>query len=291
MFSTRLAAACVAVLAAGGTALADWVPGKRMNEAMVRIMAAGTKNTDQTEYGFDRDVCMCAGFVQVGKSVGFNRSFVAGSQYLLLGGGDDNARDIDLEVFDSSGEKIAADTDDDPAPVVRFTPKKSGTYSFRLTLHKAGNPKAGGFCAAVVLRKGGYGVPVVNLSKALGGLAARAESVDQKTKKKVYFHDGDNQWCLFGSVLPAGDSLSISGMRLPVGEYVAIGAGDTVGKDVDLYVLDSAGSVAAKDEDDDPVPVVPFTVSKGGVKAGLKAKNVKSNGPSLTLFALLKIVD
>ncbi len=27
------------------------------------------------------------------------------------------------------------------------------------------------------------------------------------------------------------------------------------------------------------------------VRAGLKAKNVKSNGPSLTLFALLKLVD
>lgn len=291
MFGTRLTVACVAALVAGGTAAADWVPGKRMNEAMARMLAAGMKASDTSDFGFDRDVCTCAGFVQVGKAVGFNRTFTAGQSYMLLGGGDDNARDVDLEVFDSAGKKVAADTDDDPAPVVRFTPKATGTYSFRLTLVGASNPKAGAFCAAVVMRKGGYTVPVENLSKALGGVATRAADVDRKVNKKVYFHDGDNQWCLFGSVLPQGESLSITGVRLPAGEYVAVGAGDTVGRDVDLYVLESDGSVAAKDEDDDPLPVVPFTVHKGGVRAGLKAKNVKSNGPSLTMFALLKLIN
>lgn len=286
----RFLFALVLVAFAGTAAQADWVPGRRMEKAVDRITSKAKTIAKKQDLYFAEGTCIVAGFLDKDGSMSLTRPFIGGETYVLLGGGDDNAIDVDIEIYDKSDQKVAEDTETDASPVVTFKPKKSGDFRMKVILHDA-NKKTGSFCALTVLCTKGYDVPVDNLSKCLGTIITRAESIDKKAGGGVIFHSGPGQMALFGAVVPEGQDLSITGMTLSKGDYVAIGAGDTVSKDLDLAVLDSDAKVFKEDTESDTVPVVTFNAKSNGVKAGLRAKNVKSKGPSLCMFALLTIIE
>jgi len=52
----------------------------------------------------------------------------AGESYMIAGGGDSNAEDLDICVYDSFGEELECDTLTDNFPVVEFTATSSGTF-------------------------------------------------------------------------------------------------------------------------------------------------------------------
>lgn len=290
----RFAVACLAGLLAASAAHAEWVPGKRMNTAVTRMLGKAKDIMEKTEdLYFADDTCLFAGFIADKESMTLTRRLVGGETYVFLGGGDNNAKDVDLELYNSNDDRIEEDTEDDPNPVIKFKPKKDGVYAIKMTLQESKDGKSGSFTALVVMSTKGYNVPIDNLGKALGTLSARADSISTKVEgmdKDVYFNSGKGAIALFGAVIPKGSDLTISKMNLPAGEFVAIASADATAKDIDLYVLDSENKVHKKDEDEDTVPVIPFTVAKGGSRAGLRVKNTESKGPSFCMFALLKIV-
>src|SRR5262245_60492469 len=92
--------AALALVAGPSAASAAWVPGERMNESVSTVIASARDITDLGDYGYDSNVCILACFLTDGREITFNRPFDKGVSYLILGGGDKNASDIDIEIFD-----------------------------------------------------------------------------------------------------------------------------------------------------------------------------------------------
>lgn len=286
----RFVSGLVATVVLAGSAHADWVPGRRMEKAVDRIITKAKSTAKKQELFFADGTCIFAGFLDKDGSMALTRPFISGETYVLLGGGDDNAIDVDIEIYDKSDKQIAGDNETDASPVVTFKPTKSGDYRVKVVLPDA-NKKTGSFCALAVLCSKGYDVPIDNLNKCLGTITSRAEAIDKKADGSVIFHSGPGQLALFGAVVPKGKDLSITGMTLSKGDYVAIGAGDTVSRDLDLAVLDGEANVFKEDSESDSTPVVTFNAKNNNVKAGLRATNVDSKGPSLCMCALLTIIE
>lgn len=294
--TSSFAAAAVAALAVSGLAAPTapvaraaqqqqkWGPGERMTEAVTRVMAGARGLTNASDYGYDKDICVLAAFLREKGKAEFNRSFTRGEKYALVGGGDNSAEDVDIEILDSKGKVVASDTKTDAIPVVTFTAPSTGTYTVRLTLYK-GRPS---FCAAVILRDGGYDIPVRNLSTALANLIVRCNAIDRATSDTVTFHDVANQWAMFGTVLSEDTDLKITNIDLGTGKRCVLAVGDGNARDLDLFLLDRDGDTVAKDIDPDAIPTI-FYTARNFRSAGVKIKNESSNGKTLVLTAFLAL--
>lgn len=60
---------------------------------------------------------------------------VAGKSYRLLGAGDGDAKNINLQLLDGDAKVVAQDVGSNPEAVVDFTPTRTGRYSVRLRLY------------------------------------------------------------------------------------------------------------------------------------------------------------
>src|SRR5262249_17054772 len=125
------------VLFYSSPAAAEWGPGNRMTKAAALALGSAKGISDVTDFGFDTDLSTLGAFLVAGKSAAFTKSLEKGREYLILGGGDDNIEDLDLEVTDQKGKKIAEDTQTDAAPIVRFTAPSSGQFTLKATAYKA----------------------------------------------------------------------------------------------------------------------------------------------------------
>jgi hypothetical protein len=65
----------------------------------------------------------------------FTLSMEEGRDYRCLAAGDNDARDVDLQVVDPNGQVVAEDTGGDPEAVVNYRPKTSGKHLVRLRLY------------------------------------------------------------------------------------------------------------------------------------------------------------
>ncbi|GEM_PF-1185445 len=279
--------ACTTLLAATTLvpAFADgWGPGVRMTESVARLMDSARLLGDRTSFGYDGNISILSAFLRTDAEVKLTRHFNAGTRYLVLGGGDNQAGDLDIQVLDSDGRMVAEDRLTDAAPVVDFTPTRSGTYTLRVHLY-SGKPS---FCTVAILRDGGFTVPVNNVVTALHGLILRCNAVDRMTPTDVTFHDAPNSWAMVGGAFAPGEAQSITHMNLGTGKRVMLSSADSNAIDIDLHVLNEKGEVRAKDEDADPNPIVSVTVNNA-TDAGLKISNVRSNGRSLVLTAFLDV--
>jgi len=274
----------VAVLFCCSPASAEWAPGKYMSKAVARVLGSAKGLSDISDYGFDNDLCILATYLGNGKNAAFNKYLQKG-EYLILGGGDDEIKDLDIVVSDADGDKVAEDTQDDASPLVRFNVKSAGKFTLKAIAAKADK---GGFVCLVIMRKGGYTIPVKNLATALASLIKSCEVVDSKISEKLYFHEEPNQWALFGSVLDKGEETTITNINMGTGTRVVVAAGDGVSTDIDLFVKTSKDGVVAKDEDADPTPIVSFRANSF-TGAKVTYKNVASRGKSLILTAVLHV--
>ena len=61
----------------------------------------------------------------------------ANTQYILVGGGCHDAYDVDIMVYDQNWNLIGRDTKVDATPIVRVTPKWSGTFYIKVKLARS----------------------------------------------------------------------------------------------------------------------------------------------------------
>lgn len=272
-------------------ATAGWVPGERMTESINTVIASARDVTDLGDYGYDSNICILSCFLTDGKDITFNRPFDKGKDYLILGGGDKNASDIDIDIYDSAGVKVASDNDDDASPTIKYRPKTSGTFKLKVSLHKT-KGRGGAFCTVVFLKKGGYEVPLSNLKAAIETVSIGCEEVDKAAKQKVFFQSGDNQWALYGAVLEQGDDMTITKVKFGMGDRMLVAGGDKVAEDVDVMVLNDAGDVLLRDKSKEPFAFLKFVEDEDKYR-GIRFKNTRSRkaGPSLVLTALLRFGD
>ncbi|HKI19611.1 MAG TPA: hypothetical protein VKA15_17120 [Isosphaeraceae bacterium] len=256
-----------------------------MTQAVGRVMGSARAISDRTVFGYAEGTSIMAAFLRPGADIAFTRPLYRGQEYVILGGGDQDVQDLDVEISDPDGRVIARDTRDDAAPIVRFVAPRDGSYTIRQRLCEA---RSSSFCVVAVLRARGFDVPVSNLTNATVNLMELCSRVSQNRGGRVVFQDADNQWAIFGAVLQNGEERTITNLALGQGRRVLVAAGDNNARDIDLFVLDRNGDIAARDTAEDATPIADVTVS-GNSLAGVRFQNVNSQGPALVLAAILRV--
>ena len=186
----------------------EFQPGVPMAAAVARVLGGAVAAEQKTNLGFDWGVTFMGALLQPKSFINWRMQLEAGMRYAFLGGGDNNAVDVDLAVVDAEGRILARDQLADAKPVVAFTPSQTGVYIVRMTLTQAPRPS---FCALAILRQGGFTVPVKNLTTSLQKIMAAGRLASQRAS--VRFHEEPNQWALFGAVLRPGDTTTVSGLK------------------------------------------------------------------------------
>lgn len=67
----------------------------------------------------------------------FTINMEVGKNYRCLAAGDNDAKDVDLQIVDPSGKVVAEDTGTNPQAVVNFSPRESGRHLIRLRLYES----------------------------------------------------------------------------------------------------------------------------------------------------------
>lgn len=292
MTALRIAALAAAVglaLPAGPSAAQDntWVPGRRFEESSNRVLASIERGNKNNAYGYVNGICFLSGYFKKGQELKFFREFEAGVKYAVVGGGDNGTRNLDLFILDEDGREVVKDVLEDNVPIVEFTPDRKSRYTIRMVMQD-GAP-GGGMGTLGILQRGGYDVPGKNQVLAFNGLIDEANKVDRSVKEVVDFSKGPGQWGVFGSIIPSGADLTISGLTPGGGSRFWVCGADQTTKDVDLFLYDQTGRLLKKDDRvDPPFPRLDFRTNPDESYA-VKVKNVQSARPSLILVGTLEL--
>jgi hypothetical protein len=268
-----------------------WNPGKYMLQAVGRVTDNARKLEQNSKYGFAKDHAFLLGaYVEKGKSVDLVVNLKAGREYVLLGGGSEAAIDVDLGVIDAKGKLLAADTADDPQPVVTWKPTVTGQYTIRLALEKS--RASGDFVALAVMHEGGYSIPIKNLVASIGKTIKTATAANQKLLAQgrgLVFHEGVGEWSFFGSVLGPEEQTTQSNLAFNTDPTVAIAGADDNGTNIDLVVREQpGGAVVAKDVEPDAQPAV-VVHPTAGKKYDVLVQNPTKGGPTMTTLLVLDV--
>jgi hypothetical protein len=267
--------------------------GKATSTYLAEAFVATTKNAATANnlagFGYNEGISILGAWLKTGKNVGFDTQLTGGVQYLFLAGGDNDAQDVDLEIFDAKGNRLASDGRATPDASVLFTPRATATYTLRLTLVKS-KRNVPCVCVATILRKGGLNVALNNLNEAAGNLAAVLNIADQvlrhKTKKRLDLYHADNQWSIFGSVLDKGQETTVTKVSLGNGHRLFIGVGDKQA-DVDLFLLDKTDKVVQQDTRGDRIAILGRDPTLDDGPHGLRIRNL-SRALSVTMMAVFE---
>jgi len=266
----------------------EWSPGTYMAQAVERVLDGAGIATKDTEYGFiDGQFCVLGAYLPKEQTVSMSFKLKAGTSYMFIGGGDDDANDVDLYLKNAAGTTLARDEEEDATPIVAFEPTTSGSYSLVLNLQNS-DTKAS-FCALVALQEGGFEVPVSNLDAATKSCLEFCAIVSEKMGS-ASFHQKTGEWALYGGLLKSGSSNTISGLDFEAASHAIVATGDDNTTNIDLALLDANGATVEEDIAKDATPIVTHDMQKG-ISYKLKISNKKSTGAALIIAAVLDIND
>ncbi len=96
------------------------------------LAAGGQRHLEAGYAQFGEDVIAPVLLASVGHLQRF--SLEAGRAYIFQGACDQDCNDVDMEILDSNGERVAFDVELDDRPAVAVTPRTSGDYAVRVWL-------------------------------------------------------------------------------------------------------------------------------------------------------------
>ena len=262
---------------------ADWQPGEGMAASMAINLLLGKQIEENSELGFC-DTCYLGAYIRPGDNSWFQMPLEGGVQYVFAGAVDKKC-DLDILIEDSRGRQLAADDATDNVPVVRFTPPSTQVYKMRLKLYSAPGSR---FCGIVLLKEGGWTLPIENLGASAAQMLSRCEQVSSVAAAK--FLDVSGEWAVIGSVCRNGGSAGWSDMKFGTGRRVVVTGADVHSRDTDLQLRKDGGSnsVVDTDADGDNQPVLEFR-SQGSDRYSLLIENARSSGATIIMTALLEI--
>lgn len=263
----------------------QWAPGKYMRQATTRTLATAAYFEKRSDtYGMTDGICFLGALLK--KNGGYsemNLYLNSSNTYLFVGGGDDDASDIDIVIKNSNGTTVASDSKDDNYPVVNFEPSYSGTYTIRLLNYS----DELAFCALTILRTGGYVMNLDNMDNAIDKIFTVCNNINNRESKDVSFHSYQNQWCFYGYYIASGASQTITNIDMGYESHYIVGAGDYRASDVDICLTNSNATSELKcDTESDATPIVSYTTYSSN-KYGIKLKNVNSTSKSFLLACIL----
>ncbi len=281
----RVLAMALVLAVSTGTFVAaeDWSPGEGMAATMAINLALGKSIEGKSDYGFC-DTCYLAAYIQPG-NYSFITTDLEGGRTYLFGGAVAKENDLDIIVLDSAGSEVARDTKTDNIPIVEFTPSSTARYTIRLRLFSA---SGGRFCSMVLMQKGGWTLPVENLSRAGQIMLGRCRNVARQAP--TCFLQEAGEWAVIGRVLNKGDVAVYSDLRLGTGRRVVVAGGDSKTRDIDLGLFEDVTNGQALDTDtlpdDDPVLDARTSSDK---RYRLMLENADSSGATVVMTALLDV--
>ena len=281
--------ACLLAVLISTPALADWTPGKYMKQATTRTLAnAVVQERASSTLGLAKGICFLGALLKKnGGSCEFNISLSDSKTYMFVGGGDDDATDVDIKIKDSKGNVVGSDTKTDNEPIVKFRPAESGTYTIVLSNHS----DMLAFCALVVLHSGGHVMNVDNMDNTISKIFSLCNALDENTSESLSFHDESNQWCFFGYNMDKSSSETVSNMNLGGKKHYLLGSSQDSDIDVDLCLMNSKATDEIKcDKENDATPIVDYTTNAAS-RYGMKITNSSSSSRSFVLTAILTAND
>jgi len=219
----------------------------------------------------------------------------AGKRYAFIAGGDDDARDVDLYLYDSGGRLVGKDTDRTASAVVAFQPRVSGRYRVVLTLPSSRTNES--FCALSVLttdRQHGFELRTESLLDTLKSLETSFQVVERVMEERgddvdLRFHSGTNTWLLMGAILHHKTAVGSDPKYFAPASYLGICVGEASCSDVNLYVRTPTGRTLVRGTDTGKCSFAAFA---GGSQdlLSLSMENAYSRRPSLVLSAVLRVI-
>ncbi len=256
-----------------------WTPGYYMQQATNNVFEKASLMTALGGYAWNEELMLAAAIVEVGSTIALDFELQAGVSYSFLGGGDEDAMDIDLYVLDQSGKLVAADVEDDNSPIADFVAPYSGRYSLRLQL--ISGEAMTSFLAVGFMKKGGY-LLAEEEQQALSEKFFTSGQLIHNLGSGIKWNDTNNQWCLYGLVLQQQKSTSLSDLFLGNSNHYIFG---TANQDVDLLVKNNENDLVEEDRDDDSNPILNFSASESGAYQ-LEAIN-KSKSTSVLFLGIV----
>ncbi|MGE0322601.1 MAG: hypothetical protein AB7K71_06495 [Polyangiaceae bacterium] len=274
---------------AADVAASSWRPGTFMSKALDGLSTATTAvqrlgESKGLTVGFDDAAATFMGaYMYPGKPVKFSRTFDAGVMYVFVSGSS-RASGVQISVTDMSGSQVAGGTQG----AVVFTPPTSGAYNVYTQVAPGSDSS---FVTLGVMRSGGLDIPVSRIQESVYGAVKKAAQLSDGVVKRgigggLVFHD-ETDWALYGTVLEKGDAIRFGGLDLKK-KHVLLGSGDHASTDINLQLLDGAGSPVSSDMDPDPVAVLGFNSSDPGPYT-LRVQCAGATGKSLVTAIVLTV--
>lgn len=258
-----------------------WRPGQYMIQAWSKTIASALYLEENSNFGLKNDFCVLGAYLGEGKSVSLSTYLSRSNEYVFIGGGDEDATDLDIRIKSESGTLLTEDNERDNNPVVRFQPRSSGTYTIELDLYDCS--ANGSFVCIALMKKYGNTVPVSNVVDVGKKFFEIGEEFCRRLGG-VKFHDSYSSWCMYTSILDEGEYSQMGNVRLGSSNHIFYAVGDQNIDDVDLSIYD--GNAWETDDEVDSLPILDIR-SYSYKRYKVKTKNYDSNGKSLIITGIL----
>jgi hypothetical protein len=176
----------------------------------------------------------------------FSQSLESSLEYLVLASGDDDARDVDLEIRDENGKLVAQDiaSIDANARIV-FRPTATARYTVRIRLY-ASDRNQPCICVGVLMAKpSAGGSTVAPFANAVAANPARIFEVTEKTPLAI---EGSLRMEDSSDPRRTDCRVHVHNVKLSAGKTYII---DQISRDFDSYlrIEDAAGKQLAENDD------------------------------------------
>ncbi len=257
-----------------------------LKQALVNAFTKSELVNTLYDYQYRDGLASVGAFVKEDNSFTFNLYLSSSEDYVFVGGGDDDVKDIDIIVYDSDGDIVAQDNDDDANPLVNFSPSHSGVYSIKLKLISC--DANGSFCVMNFMQKDGVKPSTDKLDQAINKMVKIVNYVDDE--KGTKFLDREGEICFYGFAFAEdGTNSQVNGIDLNEGEkYYMLGMGDDDVNDIDLILMNSDGDKLDSDTEDDATPIITYTADDEYEGLSLKVKNIDSYSNSFVIAVILE---
>ena len=203
--------------------------------------------------------------LQEGASQDYDVTLIAGVPYKIAGACDNDCPDLDIKLFDGSGNELASDSLTDSLPIVSYRPSQSGSYRVRVVMYDCNVSPC--WAGLTVMSTGGMSasMPVTNVNNMISTTGQFDSQVNLQLDN---FERGQSSAVrLFRSPifrLNEGADRDFVVSLIAGVNYKIAGVCDTDCPDLDIKLLDQNGNTLANDALIDSLPIVNFRPTRGG---------------------------
>lgn len=260
-----------------------WEPGESLAQAFAQLSQQMDALDQQVGYGLEPAYSSLMGAkLAPNADAGFRRTFRQGDRYALVAGASAEAEDIRIEIYDSEQELVGQDRISGPRSAMLFQPRTSGDYTIRLRLTKARTD-----CVALlaVLSDKAEAASTRELKETLQHLLGSCQAMARRAECRLAA--SDNQWAIWGSMLPPRRSLRISNVRLGSGMKAILAASRDSQSNIDLSLSQDAEELHS-DSEPDHKPII-FHRTDANQRYSVQLVNRDSARPVFVLSIALDV--